>query len=459
MATPDPDSPPPTVVVVANRLPVAWSATAGWERAPGGLVTALEAHARRRTTTWIGSAASLGDTGATPPAWPHGRLVQVPIEPGLAEFAIGGMSDSCLWPALHGLVERVRWRDDWWEAYRLLNEQFARTIVDDTPAGALVWVHDHQLLLVPQLVVALRPDLTVGLSVHTPFDAAALAELPVADHLAVALEHPAVIGLQTTADRSQLVEFCPQRRGETIVSPVSIDPDELTALVRDRATTTLVERLRTRLHDRRLIVGIDRIDHTKALTQRLDAIDRAFRRGSIRPDDVEIVQIAQPSRIGLAASRELRLELERRAHEVASHWLRSDGAPALRVVTEGRDRRQVAALLAAADVALVTPARAGMNLVSKEFSICNESRAGVLVLSRGAGAVDELGEASVLVDGADAASVADGIARAVALDAETRRRMARRRADAVRSWTSKDWASDVERRLVAARVSADRHAG
>ena len=445
--------------MVANRFPITWSATAGWERSPGGLVTALEAHVRRHRVTWIGSSASLGDAGGATPAWPHGRLLQVPVDRDQADLAIGGMSDSCLWPALHGLAERVQWRDDWWEAYRLHNEHFARTIAEGVPVGALVWIHGHHLLLVPQMVAPLRADLRVALSIHAPCEAAALTELPVADQLVAALDQPAVIAVQTAADRSQLVEFCARRRGVTIVSPASIDPEDVTTLVDEQTTKVLVERLRSGLQARRLIVGIDRIDRTKALTQRLDAIDRAFRHGSIRPDEVEIVQIAQPTRTGLSASRELRLDLERRAHEVASHWLRSDGTPALRVVTEGRGRREVAALLAAADLALVTPARDGMNLVAKEFSICNEARAGVLVLSRTAGVADALGDASVLVDGADAASVAEGIARAVTLDPETRRRMARRRADAVRAWTSEHWAADVGRRLTTARVSADHRPG
>jgi trehalose 6-phosphate synthase len=233
----------------------------------------------------------------------------------------------------------------------------------------------------------------------------------------------------------------------------------LTALVREPATRTLVERLRSQVRDRLLIVGVDRIDHTKALLQRLDAIDRAFRTGTIRPDDVEIVQIAQPSRGALASFRELRVEIERRGHAIASHWQRSDGTPAVRVVVEGRDRRQVAALLAAADLALVTPLRDGMNLVAKEFSICNEDRAGVLVLSSGAGAADTLGDASVLVDGSDASSVADGIARAVRLDRATRGEMARRRAEAVRSWTALHWAAAFEQRLAAVGVSADHRAG
>jgi trehalose 6-phosphate synthase len=351
------------------------------------------------------------------------------------------------------MADLVRWRNEWWEAYRAHNERFAREIAQIAAPGDLVWVHDYHLLLVSEMLAVERPDVNVGLSIHTPIDATALAGLPMAAELAEALTAPALIGVQTKADRAELATFCPRRRRGTVVSPASIDPAELTALANGRATRALVERLRTPLDSRLLVAGVDRIDHTKAIPQRIHAIDRAFRQGYIRPDDVEIIQIAQPSRTGLIAYRELRLEVERRAHDVASNWLRSDGTSALRVVTEGRDRRYVAALLGAADIAMVTPIRDGMNLVAKEFSIYNEQRAGVLVLGEGAGAADELGDGSVLVDGGDPTSIADGIARAVALGEPARRDKARRRADAVRAWTSEHWAADFERRLARANVS------
>ncbi len=449
----------PHLHVVANRLPVTWSPSTGWERAPGGLVTALESYVRRHPVTWIGSSASLGDDAAASPTWPHGPLRSVELERGLAERSINGMSNSCLWPALHGLSDRVRWRSEWWDAYRRHNERFAEVVADSAAPGDVVWIHDYQLLLVAQLLADARPDLVVGLSLHTPFEVATLADLPVASELAEALQAPTLVGVQTRSDLEAISAFCTRRPGGTVVSPASIDPAALMALAGEPATQALTERIRTRLGTRLSLVGVDRADHTKGITQRLDAIDRAFRRGWIRPDGVEIVQVAQPSRIGLASYRDLRLAIERRAHDVASNWLRSDGTPAVRLITEGLDRRQVTALLAAADVALVTPVRDGMNLVAKEFSVINEANAGVLVLSEGAGAAAELGAASVLVDGSDPTSVAAGIARAVTLDAPTRRTMARRRADATRAWTSEHWAADFEQHLLGADVSVDRVVG
>ena len=444
--------------VVANRLPVAWTDGVGWERAPGGLVTALEAVVRRHRLRWFGAATAAD--GDHRPAWSHGPLVGVRVDPWITDAAVTGMANSTLWPALHGIGERIRWRDSWWDGYVDYNRAFADEIVATAARAASIWVHDYQLLLVPAMLAAQRPDLVVGLSIHTPVDEA-LGRLPAGDAITDALSAAAVIGVQTDRDRRTLRDLLPERGvstassrvpalPEVITSPVSIDPDAALALLRDPATDAIAQRVRGRLEGRYLIVGIDRVDYTKAVEERLRGIDLAFRRGHLDPDRVDIVQVAQPTRHAVGGYAAHRVEVERLAHEVASQWTRRDGSAPLRLVPEGVDRRTVAALLSEADLALVTPRRDGMNLVSKEFSIYNERHGGVLVLSEQAGAAWELGEHSVLVDGSSPASIADGIAEAMHLDHDRRREMARGRAGAVRRWTVHDWAASFLRSLAAA---------
>lgn len=441
----------PAINVVANRLPVAWTDGEGWHSAPGGLVTALEAFVRSCPVAWFGSETALGSHDGPTPAWEHGPLHAISTEPAVAERAINGVANSTLWPALHGLNDRVLWHDDWWDSYVAFNRRFAAEVAARAAPDGLVWVHDYHLLLVPMMLASERPDLAVGLSIHTPFDADAMSKLPCADALAEALARPVAVGMQTKRDLLEVQRFVRGRGAgsmSAVLSPVSVDPEVLTTLARDPATLALAARLRHDLGDRRLIVGIDRLDYTKALPERISAIDRAFHHGSIHPDDTEIVQIAQPTRAQLAMYRDLRLTVERSAQEVSSRWLRADGTTSLHVVVGSRSRREVAALLSVADIALVTPERDGMNLVAKEFSIVNEERGGVLVLSRGAGASDELADGSVLVDGGDPASVGDGIETAVSLDEAHRREWASQRAAAVRGWTAHDWAASFCRTVI-----------
>ena len=284
--------------VVANRLPVAWTDGVGWERAPGGLVTALEAVVRRHRLRWFGAAAAAD--GDHRPAWSHGPLVGVRVDPWITDAAVTGMSNSTLWPALHGIGERIRWRDSWWDGYVDYNRAFADEIVATAARGASIWVHDYQLLLVPAMLAAQRPDLVVGLSIHTPVDEA-LGRLPAGDAITDALSAAAVIGVQTDRDRRTLLDLLPERGvstassrvpalPEVLTSPVSIDPDAALALLRDPATDAIAQRVRDRLEGRYLIVGIDRVDYTKAVEERLRGIDLAFRRGHLDPDRVDIVQ-------------------------------------------------------------------------------------------------------------------------------------------------------------------------
>ncbi|MGB3735369.1 MAG: trehalose-6-phosphate synthase [Ilumatobacter sp.] len=434
--------------VVANRLPVQWHRNHGWRRAPGGLVTALSS-LPTGSIEWIGSTATLDNRPAPPRSEGFGAIAAVEIDNGTAEAAVDGMANRTLWPALHGLTSRVRDREAYSAAYRRYNRSFAAHIAACSASESSVWVHDYHLLLVPSLVKSVRSDLTVGLSLHTPFDDAAMSDLAMSGELATALSRCDLIGVQTLADADQLSAFC-ARSGfvpPVVVSPVSIDAGAIDHGSHAR-TNGSGHGGRTWSADHGvLIVGVDRLDYTKGLLERVAAYDLAFARGDMCPDDVRLVQIAQPSRTGIDDYRVLRVELERLVHALNARWPRRDHTPVFDLRVGSFDRSDVLVLLAHADVAMVTPIRDGMNLVAKEFSIATERHGGVLVLSSMAGAAAELGPDSILVDGACPESVAAGLGSALRLDSESRVAMAQRRAAAVRAWTSSDWANSFLRRL------------
>ncbi len=443
---------PGEIYVVANRLPIAWDDSRGWVRAPGGLVTALDDLISQRPLGWFGSGATLHGAPERPPAacWP-GALHVVHIDDHLGADAVIGCANGTLWPALHGFGELVEHHTTWWDAYVEYNRAFAAAVANVCADGDRIWVHDYHLLLLPGLLADLRPDLRVGLSLHTAIDRAGLEHLPIGADIARALRRCSLIGVQTTADAASLHGLLDDLGRDArdaggappriVTSPVSIDPAAVRALLDEPATTLLRERWRRHAAGRRLLVGVDRLDYTKGIVPRLQAYDQAFRHGWLDPADTLVVQVAQPSRMELGVYRALHTDAERLAHDLRCRWRGADGGPAIELVVAGLDRREVIALFSEADIGVVTPARDGMNLVSKEFSVANEARSGVLVLSRSAGAADELGRDAVLVDGDQATSVAAGLRRAVRLEPETRRAMARRRADRVRSWSAADWSS------------------
>jgi trehalose 6-phosphate synthase len=312
-------------------------------------------------------------------------------------------------------------------------------------AGSLVWVHDYQLFLVPGLLRSRGSAVRIGLSVHTPFDLSGLDDIA-AEAIGESLRACDVVGVQTGADLHALREFV-ATDSVGFVSPVSIDVGLVEAIAGETATRALGARELARAHGRTLIVGVDRLDYTKAVVERLSGYDEAFARGILRPDDVQIVQVAQPTRTTIPEYRDLRLYAERLAHSLNARWARSDGTSPVELRTESLDRRHVMGLLAVADVCMVVPHRDGMNLVAKEFSIVNEASGGVLVLGRGAGAHDELGSASVSVEAATPGAIAASLREALSLQAQRRRAMAADRASAVRRWDASRWSDDFLGRL------------
>lgn len=446
-------------IVVADRLPITWSAAEGWVRSPGGLVAALEAVASRRKCRWIGYVDTTDHShraiAGRQLLWPHGELQPLDVRQETHERALA-FANSVLWPMLHGLPQRARSGATWNDLVQY-NRLVADTLAGTAGVGQLVWIHDYQLAMVPYFLRRTRPDLPIGLSIHTPFDPA-LGSLEVADDIRRSLRCADVIGVQTSGDLAAINKFLwsgrPTRATTaTVVSPVSIDSARLEADAATPLTQSLIERERRETRDRQLIVGVDRLDFTKAVTERLAAYDRAFSRGILVPDEVRIVQIAQPTRTGLPEYRKLQITTERLAHELAARWSRSDGTSPIEVLVERISRPRVMALLATADVCVVVPHRDGMNLVAKEFSVLNERCGGALLLGERAGVADELAPGSVMVGQVDPAGISDALHRALALEPSRRREMARIRAEVVRAWTSDDWASDFLSRLRTVDVS------
>ena len=441
-----------SVWVVANRLPVAWDERSGWQRSPGGLVTALDAVVRSQRIGWIGAAPALGTDDHRPPRWDHGPVVPVRLDPKVANGAVNAICNGALWPALHGLQGWVEWRNSHWSDYLEHNRRFAETIIELTHPGDIVWVHDYHLLLVPRFLAQRGAGRSVILSIHTPIDPA-VGGLPEAAALITGIAHADLVGVQTEADADALRRLLDRfsttaRRPEIHVSPVSVDPDALRRRAAGAVCTTIGRRITSGHEHRRLIVGIDRLDYTKGVPERLEALDLAFRRGWIDPERTDYIGIAQPTRTEVSAYRRLRLHTERLVHDLRVRWLRADGTNPIDVRFESLPPDYIVALLSVADVCAVTPLRDGMNLVAKEYAaVCKDD--GILVLSSAAGVFDEFGPWVVDVDGGDVTSIATGLRRAFAVDELTRRTWTEARRTQLDRWTSATWSADLLQRAAA----------
>jgi len=433
--------------MVSNRLPVdrvvAEDGSVSWRPSPGGLVTAVEPIVRELGCLWVGWAGS-ADEELEPFELESMRLLPVALSENEIEEYYEGFSNGTLWPLYHDVIARPAYHREWWEAYRLVNQRFAERVAESAGHGAIVWVHDYQLQLVPELVRELRPDLTIGFFLHIPFPPVSLfAQLPWRRRIISGMLGADVIGFQRVQDAANFRLAAErytgaQARGNTLrlsdsagtsgevlaqEFPISIDARAFEELARQPEVQRRAREIRSELGDpAAVMLGVDRLDYTKGIRHRLKAFSEMLQDGEVGGHDTVLVQIASPSRERVEAYQQLRDDVEVTVGRINGAY-GSIGRTPVVYLHQGYGREEMAALYLAADVLLVTPLRDGMNLVAKEYVAVRTDEQGVLVLSEFTGAADELVDA-LRVNPHDIEGLKSAMLRALHMPApEQRRRM------------------------------------
>jgi len=401
------------LVIVANRLPVdrveAEDGTVTWRRSPGGLVSALEPVMRSGDGAWLGWDGG-SDTTNEPFVDDGLSLIPVPISQQEIEAFYEGFSNATLWPLYHDLVAKPEFHREWWDAYVAVNRRFAQASADAAGEGAMVWVQDYQLQLVPAMLRELRPDLRIGFFLHIPFPPLELfQQLPWRRQILEGLLGADIVGFQRPGGAQNFVRLVRQRVGHkthrdlvylpdgrvvrAAAFPISIDVVGLSELAQSDHVEARAKEIREQLgNPRTLLLGVDRLDYTKGIYNRLRAYGELVRDGHLSVEDAVFVQVATPSRERVEQYRVLRDEIDRLVGSLNGDLGRI-GRPAIHYMHAAYPREEMAALYRAADLCVVTPLRDGMNLVAKEYVACRLEGTGALVLSEFAGAADELRQA------------------------------------------------------------------
>lgn len=396
------------LVVAANRLPVEISAGGEVTASPGGLASALSTVAAEGST-WVGWAGP-GAGRLAPLSLGHARLHPIPLSPGEEARYYQGFSNSVLWPLFHGRLRREEMNRSWWRTYRSVNERFAIAIARTAPPNATVWVHDYHLLLVPKLLRARRPDVRIGLFLHIPFPNAQLfSMLPWRQEVLAGMLGSDLIGFQVAEDAANFISTTERllelhadghrlrvgsRTVEVDAFPISVDFTRWDALGDDAAHAAAV--LRAELGVPAVFLGIDRLDYTKGITQRLRAFEELLDEGRIDVDQCAFVQVAVPSRSDVPAYQDERDEVEAIVERVNTRHVRLNGSGPVRYIESSFDDTGLAAWYRAADALVVTSLADGMNLVAKEFVAARGDGDGVVVLSEFAGAAQDFPEALII---------------------------------------------------------------
>ncbi|GGK38320.1 trehalose-6-phosphate synthase [Pilimelia terevasa] len=428
-------------VVVANRLPVDEVAAEGgreWRRSPGGLVTALHPVLAAHQGTWVGWA---GGTDAAPgPFDVDGiHLHPVPLSGDELEKYYEGQSNATIWPLYHDAVEPPMYKRSWRDAYRRVNARFADAAAEVAADGATVWVQDYQLQLVPAMLRERRPDLRIGFFLHIPFPSIELfMQMPQRVEILRGLLGADLVGFQQRLAAQNFIRLArhllglryvgqtvevDDRRVKAGAFPISIDTAEMERMGADPEVQARAKQIRKELGDpKTVILGVDRLDYTKGIEQRLKAFRELLAEDFLSVPDAVMVQVATPSRERVEHYQTLRVKVEREVGRINGEYARV-GVPAVHYLHQSYSRAELAALYRAADVMMVTPLRDGMNLVAKEYVAARGDLGGALVLSEFAGAASELKQA-FLCNPHDPDGVKDALRRAVTVDqVEARRRM------------------------------------
>jgi trehalose 6-phosphate synthase len=403
------------IVIVANRLPVRMGED-GWELSPGGLVTALRPVMAAHSGAWVGWD---GGTRGIPATMPDlsVRLLPVGLTAGQVRQYYHGFANASLWPLLHDAIEKPRFERTWWHSYQSVNAIFADKAV--TALGgqpdALAWVHDYHLMLVPRLIRERCPDQPIGFFLHVPWPPPDIfARLPWREDVLFGLLGADVVSFHTEGYRRNFVRTCarllagtgvqihgpqitlPDRRVVTTTSaPISIDAAQFARLATGPATSRDIEAVREQFAGRTLLLGVDRLDYTKGITERLLAVEMLLERRADLCRSLAFLQVAVPSRDDVQEYRNLRATVERHIGRINGRFTEPGSDVPIHYLYRGLPPQQLAAYYAAAEVLLVTPLIDGMNLVAKEYVIVQSARrgSGALVLSEFTGAAAELREA------------------------------------------------------------------
>lgn len=417
------------LIVVSNRVPdPARPAT-------GGLAVALKSALEARGGIWMGwSGRCCGDEGTVPL-----RLRQAgPITYALTDLSerdhaeyYQGFANSVLWPLCHyrlGLTDYAR-KDA--AGYHRVNRLFAAHLAPMIRPGDVIWVHDYHLMPLAAELRKAGVANRIGFFMHIPWPAPdVFLTLPGSEALLAAMTAYDLAGFQTEGDTGNFAQClvrsgAAQARpghfaaGERVLRagtfPISIDTGGFVRAAEHSARSPVMRRLRDTLPGQRLIVGVDRLDYSKGIPQRIEGYRRFLETRPEMQGQVSFLQITPKSRSGVERYETLGREIAEQAGHLAGELGRLDWAP-MRYVNHAFGQTVLAGIYRMAQAALVTPLRDGMNLVAKEYAAAQDPQdPGVLILSRFAGAAQELGEGALLVNPYDVEAIAAAIARAIAL--------------------------------------------
>ncbi len=453
------------VIIVSNRLPVSVKKEAGelvFYPSLGGLATGLASYVDDPRNRWIGwpgiASDELTDADRETIVEELSKRNCYPVflsKRQIDDF-YNGYSNKILWPLFHNLARRsvtetVRRR--WWQAYREVNKRYVQATLDLAETNVRVWLHDYQLMLVPEMLRAERKDINSGFFLHIPFpDAKTYTRLPEGKKLLKGMLGADLVGFHTPQYVIDFLDSC-RSAGVEIINdrelvagdhnvrvasfPMGIDYEKYSSAGKSKTVKAAVRRYRKRYRKLRVIASVDRLDPTKGLVERLQAYATLLERNPRLRGKVIFCMVAAPSRTDIKAYKDLSERVEALAQDINQAYGTAKWQP-VDYINVSQPFEEVTALFQVADVAFIAPLRDGMNLAAKEF-VASTRKNGVLILSETAGAAGELRDA-LLVNPKQPETLVLALEQALSMRKRELRGRLRRMQQQLSVNTVQDWA-------------------
>lgn len=442
------------LVIVSNRLPLTFEKVDGQIKmhpTSGGLVTALFPILKDRGGIWIGS---LEENGMKKhdlmPLYKEAgdeygfEFAPVALSKEEMDLYYHGFSNEIIWPLFHDLVSRCVFNPKYWEAYKAVNMKFAETIVSVADANDFIWVHDYHLLLAARKLRKKEFAGKVGFFLHIPFPPPDMfIKLPWRHEIINALLDFDLVGFQTHRDQRNFImcvkmlttetavqtqrnmQICKREQRNTAIGtfPISIDFNAFDQKARSDEITDAAWCLHEKWPDQKMIFSLDRLDYSKGIPYRLEAIRSFLQKHPEFYKQVCFVQVVIPSRVDIAEYYELKREIDRLVGEINGQFTQENWVP-INYIYRSLTSSELSAFYRTSEVCLITSLKDGMNLVCKEYVASQIDHLGILILSEFAGAAIQMREGALLVNPFDIDGIANTIYKALTLsDTENKHRI------------------------------------
>ena len=476
-------SPNRRVITVSNRLPIVVSrddeGNVHVEPGSGGLVTALAPVLRDRGGMWIGWPGIVQDEQV-----PLDELLDQAIQESGYDLKpvlltseekrlyYQGFSNEIIWPLFHDLQSMCNFRPEYWEAYKRVNRKFAEAIAEEVRRDDFIWIHDYHLMGVARELRDMGIQSKMAFFLHIPFPPLDIyLKLPWRFEVLRSLLEYDLVGFQTLRDRrnfvqcvrslvkeadvygkGQVVSVKMQNRTLRVGAfPISIDFNEFARLAESEEVATAAWYIHEHLPERKIVLGVDRLDYTKGIPERLEAFRLTLQRYPELQEKIVLVQVVVPSRREIPQYVQLKEEIERLVGEINGQFTRSGWVP-IHYIFRNLQRLELVAYYRTAEIALITPLKDGMNLVAKEYCASKVEEDGVVILSEFAGAAAQFQRGALLVNPHDVVGVAEAIYEAYTMSPEERRRRMRRLRQAIRRYNIFWWVDAFLQAAIARRL-------